>query len=163
MARQVLTPIGTDFPPAFDSTLSGSQIVADDLAGLTPESDGFDDLLTTALANIDSEPSAIADLDTSLSLMDFVTGAFEGANITPMLADFANVTSAGDSLEADAAGFLSGAPVTSSTPAPPVSQGPPTLGGGGGDGGGGGGGGPDLCLTDTGEPAPVGSPLCSTF
>lgn len=163
MARQVIAPVPDSFPGSFPATESGTQIVADDIAGLSPEADGFDDLLATALANIDSEPSAIADLDSDLGLMDFIDGAFDGANITPMLSNFAGVVSAGDSLESDTAGFLGNPVVDSPSPAPPIPEPPQPVGAGGGGGGGGGEGDGGFCVTDSGEPAPIGSPLCSTF
>lgn len=162
-ARTVIPEIGTDFPGQFPASVSASQIVADDVAGLSPENDGFDGLLATALSSIDSEGPAISAFDGDLLNMDFTDGALEGANITPLVADFQAGVTAGDNLNDAATSTLTGQPVQPPSPPPPP-QSPGGGGGGGGEGGGGGGGGEGgFCLTDTGEPAPEGSPLCSTF
>jgi hypothetical protein len=87
-ARPLFSPVTPDF----------AGFAAQQLGDLGTGADGFDALFALPAANIDADIAALADLDTLLTAMDFVEGAFATAVLTPIDSALPSLLAAGDAL-----------------------------------------------------------------
>lgn len=98
MAR-IPTPLVTIpnviFPPAGNDF---EALVADAIGSGFVDDDGDDAVILTTAQALDSDSNSLGELDQHLADASFVAGEFEGANISPVVGDVAQVISDGGPL-----------------------------------------------------------------
>lgn len=72
-------------------------LTSDSFGGGFVDDDGDDALILTIANALEADTAALPDLDQALADASFVAGAFEGANISPLITDAGDTISSGNS------------------------------------------------------------------